>query len=326
MSKKLTAELVNRLKGKKTEPSIDISSNIQLMRALGQYNLQYDKEDARQWLIVYCEQNGMMSLAAAIRSRAYQYPASLSTLGFCCRLAMRGCEFVDPSVLRTKLQTIEIFKKQEQPKPVKFARVNPLGVAYDIAYDATITTGKPQKFVLAGLASDIADVLNQANSDLDDVKNYPDEYADAPTLIKFLESIVKQKPIKKQVIRIAKPKPPAKLVAKLRYQKTFAELGLTSIDPEKIIGASELFVYDTASRTLSLFVSKTRLSVDGINIVNYDEAESFAVTIRKPEQLFAVKPNHRSMTSAMNTIKSVRRPVRKRLPATTILLSVKNSG
>lgn len=326
MSKKLTDEIVNRLKGKKSEPSIDIQTDFQLVRALSQYNLEYEKEDARQWLIVYCEQNSMNNLASAIKSRAYQYPASLSTLGFCCRLAMRGCKFIDPSILHTKLRAIKIIKKQEQPKPVKFARVNPLGISYDIAYDATMTTGKPQKFALAGLAGDIAEVLKQANSDLDDVKNYPDEYDNATTLTKFLESVIGQKPIKKQVVRIAKPKPPAKLVAKLRYQKTFAELGLTSIDPEKIIGASELFVYDTASRTLSLFVSKTRLSVDGINIVNYDEEKSFAVTIRKPEQLFAVKPNHRSMTSAMKTIKSVRRPVRKRLAATTILLSVKNSS
>ena len=326
MSKKLTTELVNRLKGKKTEPPTDITTNFQLAQALSQYNLEYDKDDARQWLMLYCEQNNMELLAAAIRTRSYYYPASLSTLGFSCRLVMRGCRFIDPTALIAKLRAIEIIKKQEQPKLVRFARVNPLGVAYDIAYDATISTNKPQKFVLTGLAGDIADVLKQANTDLADVKSYPDEYDTAAALTKFLEAVIGQKPIKKQVIRVTKPKPPAKLVAKLRYQKTFSELGLKSIDPEKIIGASELFVYDTASRTLSLFVSKTRLSVDGINIVNFDEEKSFAVTIRKPEQLFAVKPNHRSMTSAVKTIKSVRRPVRKRLPATTILISVKNSA
>lgn len=326
MSKKLTAELVNRLKGKKTEPSADISTDFQLVRALNQYNLEFEKEDARQWLILYCEQNDMKSLASAVRARLYYYPASLSTLGFCCRLAMRGCEFIDPTALRMKLQVIEIIKKPEQPKMTRVARINPLGVAYDIAYDATLETGKPQKFVLSGLANDIAEVLKQANSDLADVKNYPTEYDNAAALKKFLESIIDQKPIKKQVIRVKKPQPPAKLVSKLRYQKAFAELGLKSIDPEKIIGATELYVYDTASRTLSLFVSGTRLSVDGINIVNFDEEKSFAVTIRKPSQLFAVKPNHRSLTSAMKTIKSVRRPVRKRLPETTILLSVKNSA
>lgn len=316
-------DIIDRLKGKKVEPSANLNGRVDLIRALNKYHLSYDKEDARKWIIEYCKQKGMVQTASIMRSKEYDYPASICSLGFCCRLNMRGASHViTDEMLQEKLSLITpkaVEKKVSRHKP------NPLGILYDSAYDKTIETKTAQSMKLEGTTADINDVLKQARRDLEDIQHYPDEYDKAivKPLISFLTSIVDQKPIKKAPPRVAKPKPPSKLVSKLRYQKQFDELNLKSISPEKIIGARELYAYDTKTRQLSCFVSDSKLSVSGISIMDYNPDKSFVITIRKPQELFAPKHTHRTLTSALNTIKASRRQPRQRLTETTILLSVK---
>lgn len=84
--------------------------------------------------------------------------------------------------------------------------------------------------------------------------------------------------------RAKKPKPPAKLVAKLHYLKEHNTL--KSIDPEKIIGANQLWVYNVKTRVLSGYFCPNNhgLSVNGSTITNYDEEASVGKILRKPEQ------------------------------------------
>jgi hypothetical protein len=86
--------------------------------------------------------------------------------------------------------------------------------------------------------------------------------------------------------RAKKAKPVEKVVAKLKYQKSNEPLKLVSINPADIVGAKELWVYNTKSRKLGKYVAKefAELSVKGTSIVNFDENLSVQKTLRKPEE------------------------------------------
>lgn len=91
--------------------------------------------------------------------------------------------------------------------------------------------------------------------------------------------------------RATKPISKEKLVAKLKYKQKDDKLGIKSVDPTSIIGAKELFLYDTKTRKLYRFISKDGgLSVKGTLIENYDESKSIGKTLLKPvEQLTQFK-------------------------------------
>jgi len=77
-----------------------------------------------------------------------------------------------------------------------------------------------------------------------------------------------------------------KLVAKLKYMKTNEPLKLVSVNPTDIIGAKELWVYNTKSRKLGRYVANEYqdLAVKGTSILNFSENLSICKTLRKPEE------------------------------------------
>lgn len=89
--------------------------------------------------------------------------------------------------------------------------------------------------------------------------------------------------------RTVKKKTPLQLVAKLTYKKEFTELGLKSINPCDIIGASTLWVYNTKTRKLGSYVAldKSGLSVKGSTLLNFKVADSKQKILRKPEELIS---------------------------------------
>jgi len=86
--------------------------------------------------------------------------------------------------------------------------------------------------------------------------------------------------------RAKKSVPAEKIVAKLKYKKSDEPLKLVSINPTDIIGAKELWVYNTKSRKIGRYVAAEyqELSVKGTSIIGYDESLSTMKTVRKPEE------------------------------------------
>jgi hypothetical protein len=86
--------------------------------------------------------------------------------------------------------------------------------------------------------------------------------------------------------RAKKAQPKEKIVAKLKYAKTNEQLKLVSINPVEIIGAKELWVYNTKSRKLGKYVANEylELGVKGTSITGFNENLSVQKTLRKPEE------------------------------------------
>ena len=86
--------------------------------------------------------------------------------------------------------------------------------------------------------------------------------------------------------RAKKPTDKSKVVSKLKYMKTNEPLKLVSINPEDIIGAQELWIYNSKTRKLGKYVAEEfkELGVKGTTITGFSESKSIQKTIRKPEE------------------------------------------
>ena len=84
--------------------------------------------------------------------------------------------------------------------------------------------------------------------------------------------------------RVKKAPSKEKVIARLKYAKEHKELKLVSINPAEIVGASELWVYNTKTRKLGRYVADVykTLTVKGASIDNFDAQKSVAKTLRKP--------------------------------------------
>lgn len=80
---------------------------------------------------------------------------------------------------------------------------------------------------------------------------------------------------------------PTKLVSKMKFMKEFVDLKLKSCKPEDIITSTELWVYNTKYRKVTVYKSDGgMLSVKGTTILGFDVKESKTMTLRKPEEFF----------------------------------------
>jgi hypothetical protein len=104
----------------------------------------------------------------------------------------------------------------------------------------------------------------------------------------LFEGIAQYAQVKKATKRAAVRKPPQKekLVAKLKYMKNDPITKLVSVSPVDIVGAQELWVYNTKTRKLGKYVAEGMggaLGVKGTAITGFNESISVQKTLRKPE-------------------------------------------
>jgi hypothetical protein len=137
-------------------------------------------------------------------------------------------------------------------------------------------------------------------------------------LVKFCESILaglsSYVTVKKatRVQRKRKPISPERQASKLKYLKDFAELDLTSIPPAKIIGATEVWAYDTQKRKIHYYVADSQigsLGIKGTTILGFDALTSGIKTLRKPAEflkklLTAGKPSARKLFKDVNAVQA----------------------
>ena len=135
--------------------------------------------------------------------------------------------------------------------------------------------------------------------------------------------------------RKAKPKSATKLVEKLKYLKTDDKYKIASVQPDQIVGANELWVFNTKTRKLGKYVATnidpkgmgrpgSGLSVKGTTIIGFNEEQSIQRTLRKPEeQLKAFKSAGKvALRKFLDEIPTIDTKLNGRCNSDTILLKV----
>jgi hypothetical protein len=89
--------------------------------------------------------------------------------------------------------------------------------------------------------------------------------------------------------RKKKPVSFEKKVKNLKFKKDDIDNKLVSIDPVKIVGAEKLWIYNTKTRKLGVYVATDAagLDVKGSAIQNYKYGESVSKTLRKPKDVLS---------------------------------------
>lgn len=162
---------------------------------------------------------------------------------------------------------------------------------------------------------------NLSKKKLKDLIALYDKIFDAVNVLATATKAAK-KPRKKKAIDLNK------LVSKLKYKKEDVALGIASIKPIDILGAREIWVYNTKTRKIARIVSEhpAGLSVKSTTLLNYSEAKSVQKTLRKPkEQLKEFKKNtSNGMNKVFDAVKGVDTKIRSRLSEDTVILKAFN--
>ena len=145
----------------------------------------------------------------------------------------------------------------------------------------------------------------------------------------ILNDIIQYRGVKKATKKIRAPKSVSKekVVSKLKYAKEDKVLRLISVNPADIIGAQELWVYNTKTRKLGKYIAdslKGPLNVKGTGIIGFDEHKSITKTLRKPEEKLKefAKASKIELRKFMDNIKATETKLNGRINADVILLRV----
>ena len=90
--------------------------------------------------------------------------------------------------------------------------------------------------------------------------------------------------------RVTKVKPPVMQVARIKFKKEDTELGLKSVNPSEMVGASQVWVYNVKYKRLAAYRSDSvqGIQVKGSTLQNYDPDMSECRSIRRPEAFLKV--------------------------------------
>jgi hypothetical protein len=117
-----------------------------------------------------------------------------------------------------------------------------------------------------------------------------------------------------------------KLTAKVQYKKEDVEYKVVSVNPTEIVGAKQLWVFNTKTRKLGVYnaESPNGLTVKGTSINAYEPNSSSSKTLRKPNDVLQalVKGTERKYKSTFDGIKSTEQELTGRINSDTILLKV----
>jgi hypothetical protein len=132
--------------------------------------------------------------------------------------------------------------------------------------------------------------------------------------------------IKSRKPRKRKTKTPEQLVAKVKVMDEHKEFKLKSIPAKDIIGAMQLWVFNTKNRKLGCYhaIDADGLSIKGSSIINFNESKSVQKTLRKPEATLPeiLKGGKVYLRNALDSIRAVESGLTGRLNADIILVRV----
>ena len=99
---------------------------------------------------------------------------------------------------------------------------------------------------------------------------------------------------------------------------------MQSCDPTRIIGANMFFAFNTKYRKLTVFKARTRdgFTVSGTSIKDFDEDNSFSLTLRKPEDYLPIiaSKTEKQIEKSLNELKTKRKSANGRINQDTILV------
>lgn len=300
----------------------DDNRQLLTIKALNWYNYVCSGDDRRRFLQDWIKQQQLSPTLITAVDRAAERDIS-NTAAYLARMDVLGYPLSNDqrAMIDRTLTAIQGVKNPAVPstaakvKNPAERRVRVMDAALEMVEDAVsdlLSTGrstvKPEQVIKAAVNSratvqavaNMAEINHQQFEQLlaERRSKKPDQLseayrrvtdANAKLTVKWLshlQSLTAEQINKPQRTRKAKPVDPAKLVAKLVYLPSHAELGLNSIDPKLCLDADEVWTYCVSTRKVTVYrpLANRKLTVKGTGLINVDPMTSSQKTLRKPQQ------------------------------------------
>lgn len=313
-STKSEAFLVNQ-KYLGDEPSFAVNKDTSISRAFNWYNAMCDVNDAREYTIDYFKKigkNDMVKIVKAIPDKLFPM-----TSAWVFRMIARGASFPADMVQRAvdRFNNIHI----EEETVVSDKPTNVINIQDRIREKASEIIGSVEEMIdkneefslydwlkaneipatyaprIAAFYAPVLAELIEASEGEDEQLNEAYKHFTKKQLnarIMFFNAIVEDaERYADTTKKVRKPRKPRAISAEkklknFKFQKEDNTFKIASVNPEKVIGAQELWTFNTKYKTLTVFRALDRggLQVKGTSIINYDENTSVTKrTGRKPE-------------------------------------------
>jgi hypothetical protein len=293
-----------------TEPSHkgDIT-NVEYITSLNWYNAMSDIKEAREFFNSYLKQQDRLEDIKLLK----RVPDSFVplTAAWLCRMVERGYSLKEKDIvfiegrLKNAFSHIEPLKEQEKKGEVVSIQDRIKEKASEIIADiehivdnrdsmrdfslyewlkgkqipATYSSAIVKAY--QGWLNELLDAYEGNDPDLKEGYRRQTKSQIAQDIVFFnmiVEDAQKYGDVTKKLRAPRKPRAVSidKKIKGLKFQKEDKEFKIASVNPERIIGASELWTFNTKYKTLTVFRSADRggLQVKGTSIINYDEANS----------------------------------------------------
>ena len=341
-----------------TEPKISAElSQIDLTQALSWYSQNRDSKDAFKYATDYFKKKLKVAVPAGIKSQP-------QTFGFVCRIVTNGGILVGKDKEWFDKTIDELRGTVDVTKPTKVGNV--VSIQDHIKRKSSECIGELEgqldEIILSDFKTTPAPIAVMNSLQVKGahtkfiVEHFKIRRTEYDVLLTTDDSFIKEaysnftKPQLKKLIaycdqvivdgmrlageavktrkpRKRKAKSPEQILSKLQYCKEFVDLKLQSIDPKTILGATQLWVYNTKTRKLGCYISENAsgFSVRGTSLTGYSENKSICKTIRVPtitrmnEVLTAGKV---ALRSILIDIRAAEGKLTGRINSDTILLRV----
>lgn len=288
-----------------------------LARAFHWYNREKDKKDARLYLKNHLGREKGKVIDSVPDS------AIIMTYGWIARLKANGCLFRDKEEQKFQkyLETLLSFKVEKQVEPVEApARPNIRenmedkiqeylgemeGVLDEILFEKkefNLYKDMQGKSIPAQYCPQIGEWVKRKAGEFIAVYESKDSqvkeaYSNLSkktissllkTFSEWLQDLDRYAQYKKanRKPRAKKAKPAGAQVSKLKFKKQDDQLKIKSVNPVELVGASQVWIYNTKYKKLAVYRSDSAsgIQVKGTTLQNYDPEQSEQKTIRKPQE------------------------------------------
>lgn len=289
-------------------------SQTELTQTLSWYAQNRDNKDATKYATEYFKKKLKLDAPDGLKTTS-------STFGFVCRIVSLGGVLSTPNSVWFDEQIANLQKQPNVVKPTKVANVVSIQdhikrkasecigelegqidelisskFSADVSPYAIMNTleikGAHTKFVIDYFKIRRAEYDEVLTTKDDDIKEAYSNFSkpQLKKLIAYCDQVILDSmrlagdAVKSRKPRKRKAKSADQLIAKLNYAKDFAELKLVSVDAKTIVGANQLWVYNTKTRKLGCYNAEDAggLSIKGSTIQNFSESKSIQKTLRKP--------------------------------------------
>ena len=341
------------------EPKFDRElSKIELMATLNWYTQNKDTRDAVKYANDYFRKNYKLNVENVIK----EYP---TTFGFVCRILNNGgiinekdITWFNETILKIKNDLanykVEVVVDDKPVMPniqdrIKEKASECIGELEGLLDEYTLSkfTSNPKPYGvmhtlnIKGVHTNrILEHWKRIRAEYDTVLTTEDELikegysnfskTEIKKIVGFCDSIITDcmkvvdEANKSRKPRQRKQKTPEQLVSKLKYLDKHE--ALVSENSKDIIGAIQLWVYNTKSRKLGCYNADdaSGLSVKGSSIIGFNESKSTQKKLRKPEVTLPeiLKCGKVYLRTALDDIKAVPATLNGRLNTDTILLRI----